>query len=427
MTAEAFYAGLLDAFTRELKLPIGVARWWQEHTLLSAVQRFANFVSDEVLPRVQKRLVVFIDEIDLTLKLDFSDSFFTVLRAFYNERARNPAFERLSFVLAGVAPPQDLIKDRLRSPFNIGSRIELAGFTPEEARKLAEGLPMEQTTAVRLIDRILYWTGGQPYLTQKVAADLTKVTQCDGEQRCVDALIDALFFSEETWKDLNLPEVRTRIVQDPDDPGALLALYRRILMGEEVLDDERSLTHARLKLSGIVKVSPRGVLEPANRIYARVFDRVWVETTQRALLERQAVSQAGSGAVALQGGVAAGKGGVAVGGNVYGNIYTGLPVYSPNEALVVYRRVLVESFRHLSLRGLDLAASDATGAQQRFELAQLYVELLTTTQVPRQKRGGQRNLQRELLREERETSPLSALEAVISYPQVVLLESVREV
>lgn len=254
-----------------------------------------------------------------------------------------------------------------------------------------------------------------------MAAALAKVKQLDGGQRCVDTLIDVLFFSEETWKDLNLAEVRARIVEDQDDPGVLLALYRRILAGEEVPDDGRSLTHARLKLSGIVKVSPRGMLESSNRIYARVFDLVWVETAQRSLLEKQAVSLTGSGAVAMKGGAAAGRGGVAVGGDVYGNIYTGLPACDPTEALAIYRRVLVEGSRHLSLRGLDVGASDPTGAQQRFDLAQLYVEVLTTTQVPHQKRGKQRSLQRELLREERETRPLPALEAVIAHRRVVLL------
>jgi hypothetical protein len=33
--------------------------------------------------------------------------------------------QRISFVLIGVATPNDLIKDAARTPFNIGRRIEL--------------------------------------------------------------------------------------------------------------------------------------------------------------------------------------------------------------------------------------------------------------------------------------------------------------
>jgi AAA-like domain len=72
MAAEMFYAGLLDACIRQLKLSIDLTRWWQEHGLLSAVQRFMNFITDEVLARVSKRLVIFIDEIDILLNWKFA-------------------------------------------------------------------------------------------------------------------------------------------------------------------------------------------------------------------------------------------------------------------------------------------------------------------------------------------------------------------
>jgi len=94
---------------------------------------------------------------------------------------------------------------------------------------------------------------------------------------------------------------------------------------------------------------------------------------RRRLGEEVNVSQSGSGVVATQGGIAAGAGGVAVSGDVHGNIYTGLPTRDPLEALAVYRRVLVEGCRHMSLRGLDVGASDPTGAQPRFDLTQVYV------------------------------------------------------
>jgi energy-coupling factor transporter ATP-binding protein EcfA2 len=117
------------------------------------------------------------------------------------------------------------------------------------------------------------------------------------------------------------------------------------------------------------------------------------------------MSQIGSEVTAATGGVAAGKRGVAVGGDVIGNIYVGPPARDPAEALMIYRQVLVEDCRHMSLRGLDISASDPTGAQRRFELAQVYVNLLTKTQVT----------------PERESQPLSVLEAVAGHRHVVLL------
>ena len=49
-----------------------------------------------------------------------------------------------------------------------------------------------------------------------------------------------------------------------------------------MLDDERSPLHASLKLTGIVKVFPDGMLRPRNAIYEHVFDGAWVHAIQHA-------------------------------------------------------------------------------------------------------------------------------------------------
>ena len=86
-------------------------------------------------------MVVFLDEIDSTLKLPWTDDLFTALRGMYNERALVPAYERLAFCLIGVAAPNELIKDRRTTPYNVGRTLELRDFdlarddlTPLDAR-----------------------------------------------------------------------------------------------------------------------------------------------------------------------------------------------------------------------------------------------------------------------------------------------------
>lgn len=111
-------------------------------------------------------------------------------------------------------------------------------------------------------------------------------------------------------------------------------------------------------------------------------------------------------------------------GAVYGNLYTGTPTQDPDAALLTYCRVLVDNSRRLSLRSLDQAASDPTSPQQAFELTQVYVDLHTTTLVPRAPEPGQprptaRPRQRGL--EEVEHEPLGVLQAIISQRHVVLL------
>jgi uncharacterized protein YlaN (UPF0358 family) len=54
--------------------------------------------------------------------------------------ATEPALQGLTICLLGTATPAELIEDTWVSPFNIGRRIEVRDFTPEEAAPLASGL-----------------------------------------------------------------------------------------------------------------------------------------------------------------------------------------------------------------------------------------------------------------------------------------------
>src|SRR5437879_13353897 len=122
-----------------------------------------------VVARGDSRIVIFIDEIDAVRSLSFStDEFFAAIRECYNRRSQDPAFERLTFCLLGVATPSDLIEDTRTTPFNIGRRIELTDFTRVEAAPLAQGLGPDAKTNRALLERVLYWTGGHPYLTQRL-------------------------------------------------------------------------------------------------------------------------------------------------------------------------------------------------------------------------------------------------------------------
>src|SRR5213078_4725287 len=94
--------------------------------------------------------------------------FYAAIRALYVARAEKPSFQRLSFVLIGVATPGDLIRDPRRTPFNIGRRVELTDFTFDEALPLADGLGLPDDEAQAVLGWVLEWTGGHPYLTQRL-------------------------------------------------------------------------------------------------------------------------------------------------------------------------------------------------------------------------------------------------------------------
>jgi hypothetical protein len=283
VSVEQWYLGQMNIIVRELQVKTNYIQWWQQHSYLGEVQRFGYFLTDVVLAQVAEPIVIFVDEIDTTLSLPETfntDDYFAAIRAFYNERAFNSSLERLSFVLVGVAAPSDLIKDTRRTPFNIGRRIVLTDFLPEEAKPLMIGLAPDRALASYMLDQILVFTGGHPYLTQqacKCIAEWAKSSWNVTEAPViVDELVTEAFLSVAGRNtDSNLQFVRTRIVGSPD-AEKLLRLYRRVRRGDILQDNELDPLFVALKLSGLVKTSDAEIVIIRNHIYELVFDETWI-------------------------------------------------------------------------------------------------------------------------------------------------------
>ena len=281
LTAEQWYAGLLGQVSRELwqmdiDLEDQLDQFWLAHPQMGPFQRWMNALRDVVLAKTQQPIVIFVDEIDAVRSLPFStDEFFAGIREGYNRRTRDPEFKRLTFCLLGVATPSDLMQEARMTPFNIGKRIELKDFTPEEAAPLAAGLGRDDRLAKKLLDRILYWTGGHPYLTQvlcRAVAEDPAIRNPTG----VDRQCEKLFLSPRAReKDDNLLFVSRRILSAEADRAGLLHLYETIRARKRTRDDETNPLVAHLRLSGLTRVL-EGYLWVRNRIYFRVFDREWV-------------------------------------------------------------------------------------------------------------------------------------------------------
>ncbi|MBN1580984.1 MAG: AAA-like domain-containing protein [Anaerolineae bacterium] len=278
-TVEQWYLGILKRLAQDLRLSVDPESWWHARRTLGPVQRFTDFIHDIILGEIEEQIVVFVDEIDSTLKLDFTDDFFAAIRVMYNLRASEPEYERLTFVLLGVASPGDLIKDRNRTPFNIGQAIDLKEFSRQDAQALENGLnEIYPGQGQRILDRIFYWTNGHPYLTQKLCYEIATATDADATthwtQTRIDATVYDLFFSPDAQAEDNLQFVRSHIQTDPQRRD-LLHLYRRVYKGQPVQEDKRSLVQNRLSLIGLVYAQD-GRLQVRNEIYRHVFDLAWI-------------------------------------------------------------------------------------------------------------------------------------------------------
>jgi len=279
-SAEQWYKGFLAVLDDQLSLKGSSSKWWGAQSDSAFGHRFTRYLREVALAERSERLVIFVDEIDTTLRLDFTDDFFTSIRFLYQQRAADPAFNRLSFVLIGVATPGDLIKDTARTPFNIGHRIELTDFTTDEAAGLATHLSAPPSIGRDLIGWTLRWTGGHPYLTLRTVRSLAELPPPAWTAQAVDERVGALFFGEGGETDSNLQFVRDMLTKKAFNREAVLETYGRVRRGERVPDQELDQVTSWLKLSGIVRRHERH-LQVRNAVYAQAFDERWVREQRR--------------------------------------------------------------------------------------------------------------------------------------------------
>jgi len=338
-----WYKGMIGELWRGFNLlgQVNLKTWWRDEEDVSFLQRLSHFIEDILLVKFfDQKIIIFIDEIDSVLSLDFPvDDFFALIRFCYNQRSINPEYNRITFAIFGVATPSDLIVDKKRTPFNIGRAINLRGFELEEAQPLAAGLASVVNNSQPILKQILAWTSGQPFLTQKLCYLAYMATQttpqkvvtipAGTEEVWVDRLVRENIINN--WESQDEPEhlktIKERIIRNEQCAGRLLGIYQQILQSNPPLasgsvslwgfeEDYRGSTpvpdpnlyrattgelplqgnerflpfsqiaggvstddspeQIELLLSGLV-VKKNGYLQVSNRVYAEVFNLEWVE------------------------------------------------------------------------------------------------------------------------------------------------------
>jgi WD40 repeat protein len=296
ITVEQWYASILSSLVSAFRLDINLRDWWRENLYLSPIKRLSKFVEDVLLVESSRNMVIFIDEIDSILGLPFSvDDFFAWIRSCYNKRTDQPAYQRITFVLLGVATPADLMTDKNRTPFNIGKAISLNGFELHETEPLAQGFQGKFERPQAILAEVLNWTGGQPFLTQRICQILSEEVDSSSAnlQRHQDNLSGSLadWVADvvhrrviSNWASQDEPEhlktIRDRLLRNKQQSSRLLGLYGQISENSEInFGDEPE--QMDLLLSGLVvkrqSATNAPVLQVYNRIYQTIFSRAWLE------------------------------------------------------------------------------------------------------------------------------------------------------
>jgi GAF domain-containing protein len=273
ITPDQWYAGLMRKLVTSFRLPIDLRVWLRDREYLPPVQRLSELIEQVLLENVTEKIVIFIDEIDSTLSLNFrTEDFFAFIRACNDG-------DRLTFALLGVATPSDLIQDKNRTPFNIGRAIELNGFQLSEAHPLVPGLALKSSQPWSVLEAVLNWTGGQPFLTQKICKLIinseTEIP-CGREESWVEKLVRSHLIDnwEASDEPPHLKAVRDRLLRIGQRGQGLLEMYQQVVQRGEIAAVENS-EQMELRLSGLI-VKQAGKLRISNQIYGAVFNRDWV-------------------------------------------------------------------------------------------------------------------------------------------------------
>lgn len=170
-SADTCLRALAESLAEELDLEISPAEEWDARRGPSP--NFRRYLRRFVLGSVDARLVWGLDEVDRLFTCPYGSEVFGLFRALHNERALNPRgpWSRLTLAIAYATEAHLFITDLNQSPFNVGTRLELADFTWEQVADLhrRHGSPLRHPEELARLYRLV---GGHPYLVRRALHEL---------------------------------------------------------------------------------------------------------------------------------------------------------------------------------------------------------------------------------------------------------------
>jgi len=130
---------------------------------LGSKDKLSDFVLAELLEKAQPPIVLLLDDVDRVFNYDYRDDFFSLIRAWHNERALEGPWQKLNVVLAYSTEAYLFIRNLNESPFNVGVSIELKDFSRSEVEDLNRRHGMLVQTPGE-IESLMVLLGGHPYL-----------------------------------------------------------------------------------------------------------------------------------------------------------------------------------------------------------------------------------------------------------------------
>ena len=140
-----------------------------------------------------------------------------------------------------------------------------------------------------VLQEVWAWTGGQPFLTQKLCQLISNspgLIQSGTEAEAVEKIVRSRIINNWLLQDepQHLRTIGDRLFSNFSNKqqlGTLLRIYQQILVQGEV-EEDKSWEQLELEFSNLV-VRQEGKLRVSNLIYQEVFNLSWVENQLKSI------------------------------------------------------------------------------------------------------------------------------------------------
>lgn len=283
-TDDEWYERFVEELSLQLQPKIDTKMWWRQQRPGSEARLQAYF--EQLLKEASGETVVFIDDLEVMERDGPWQSFFQFVGLFYESRSKSVTDRGVSLILSGR---DDLMRLVSTNSLRFVWPIHLTDFTLEEAARLTQAFWFDQQTAMRVMRAVFEWTGGHPYLTQRVCSLMYEAGGLESIDT-VEQQIRRYFHGDHA--DPHLDYIRGALT-DSDYSPSILKQYQSILRGQS----------NALEVSTVEYMVDLGLLKPGtppqvrNRIYREVFNEKWVEeqlrlsTTTEDLFDGRDLSQ----------------------------------------------------------------------------------------------------------------------------------------
>lgn len=262
---------ILDVYCEELDSIYDVIKSLRDNTKTDHLSYTKSLRT--ILNTLGTDLVIILDEIDALRTSEYSDNIFAVIRSNYFTRSNFPEFERLTYILSGVIEPKDLIKDRNKSPFNIGEKIYLDDFTKLEFKEFIENSQLKICSD--LIDHIYEWTSGNPRLSFDICSEVESILMSQDSITCLD--IDTLIIDKylTSFDIAPVDHIRELVSEDKDIQKSIHSIISGNQDEYYISDNIKN----KLYLYGIIDSrNSNDKLSIKNRIIEKTLNLSWLKS-----------------------------------------------------------------------------------------------------------------------------------------------------